>query len=69
MSMYLCGQNEKTHSQAVSLEPLSLPYRGGGGSCIGCFRLCMREEGEVWQAQGLAFSQTEKEKLKEQTLL
>ena len=30
MSMYLCGQNEKTHSQAVSLEPLSLPYRGGG---------------------------------------
>jgi len=27
----VCGQNEKTHSHAVSLEPLSLLYRGEGG--------------------------------------
>ena len=59
-------ENEKTHSQAVSLEPLSLLYRGEGrGSCIGGFKLYMREEVEVWQAQGLAFSQTEKKELKE----
>ena len=57
-----------TARQSV-LSPFLCHTGVGGGSCIGCFRLYMREEGEVWQAQGLAFSQTEKEELKEQTLL